>query len=193
MNRWNDLVAQRLAAAQANFEAITKTCAPKIVEAAELLNAVIRGGHKILICGNGGSAADSQHMAAELIVRYAKNRKALSAMALTTDTSTLTACANDFAYEQIFSRQVEAFGRKGDALVAISTSGNSRNILVALEMARKQEMKIIGLTGKSGGKMAENSLCDVLIQIPSSDTPRIQEGHILSIHTICEIVENALT
>jgi D-sedoheptulose 7-phosphate isomerase len=136
MSRWKNHIQKRLNEAQQNYTAMNHECAPSIEQAAEILIAAVNDKKKVLICGNGGSAADSQHMAAELVVRYYKNRRALAAIALTTDTSTLTACSNDFSYEQIFSRQVEALGKKGDALVAISTSGNSKNILETIHMAR---------------------------------------------------------
>lgn len=147
-------------------------------------------GNKILICGNGGSAADSQHFAAELIGRYKLERASLPAIALTTDTSILTAIGNDYGYEQVFSKQVEGLGQKGDILIGISTSGNSKNILNAYEVARKKDMICISLSGKGGGNMKDIS--DFNFIVPSNNTPRIQESHIMAIHIICEIMENSI-
>ncbi|MBU0591111.1 D-sedoheptulose 7-phosphate isomerase [Candidatus Micrarchaeota archaeon] len=142
----------------------------------------------LLICGNGGSAADAQHFAAELVGRYKKERKALPAIALTTDTSVITAISNDYGFEHVFSRQVEALSAGGDVLFLISTSGNSPNLLEAAKKAKTLGIKIIGLLGKGGGKL--KSMCDHAIVIPSDNTPRIQEMHVLVIHMICESVEN---
>lgn len=144
--------------------------------------------NKILIIGNGGSAADAQHFAAELTNRYKVERKALAAIALTTDSSALTSIANDFDYNQVFSRQIDALANENDIVFAISTSGNSHNIINALKSAQKLKCKTIGLSGNDGGKMAQ--YCDDIITIPSNDTPRIQEMHILVIHTLCEIIDN---
>lgn len=145
-------------------------------------------GGKILIFGNGGSAADAQHIAAELTGRYKKNRRALPAIALSVDTSALTAIGNDFGFEEIFSRQVEALANKGDLLIGISTSGNSKNVINALKMTKNLGCRSISLSGKGGGTMSEIS--DVNIVIPSNDTPRIQEMHILIGHIICQSVDN---
>jgi len=145
---------------------------------------------KMLLCGNGGSAADAQHIAGELSVKFYFKRRPLSAEALNTNISHITATANDLSYDEVFSRLVEAQGRKGDILVAISTSGNSPNIIKAIKVAKKQKMIIVGLTGEDGGKM--NGICDYLIKVPSSDTPRIQESHILIGHIICELVEKEM-
>lgn len=147
-------------------------------------------GHKLLIAGNGGSAADAQHIAAEFVSRFNFDRPGLPALALTTDTSILTAVGNDYGYEQIFRRQIEANGTGGDVFLGISTSGNSPNILQALEAARLKGMTTFGLTGDTGGKMREQ--CDFCLCVPSSDTPRIQEAHILIGHTLCAMVELAL-
>lgn len=152
--------------------------------------ACIRQGGKILFFGNGGSAADAQHLATELTVRYATNRRALPALALTTDTSALTAAANDFGYDQVFSRQVEALGRPGDVACAISTSGESRNVIRALETAREIGLVATGLTGKGGGAMV--GLADPLIVVPSHTTARIQEMHITLGQMLCLGVERAL-
>lgn len=147
-------------------------------------------GNKILFCGNGGSAADAQHLAAELSGRFYFDRDPLPAEALHVNTSFLTAVANDYSYDEVYARLVKAQGRKGDILFGLSTSGNSPNIIKALETANSLEMITIGFTGASGGKM--KSICDFLINIPSSDTPRIQESHILAGHIICEIIESKL-
>ena len=147
----------------------------------------IKNKGKILICGNGGSAADSQHFAAELISKFKLERKALPAIALTTNTSIITAISNDYEFKNIFSRQIKALGQKNDILFAISTSGNSENILEAVKQAKKQHIFTIGLTGEPGGKM--KTLCDISLQVPSKNTPRIQESHILIIHIICELIE----
>jgi D-sedoheptulose 7-phosphate isomerase len=147
-------------------------------------------GGVLLACGNGGSAADAQHIAAELTGRFLRDRKPLPALALHGNTSSLTAIANDYGYEQVFAREVGAHGREGDVLLAISTSGNSANIVAAIEAAREKRMVVIGLTGEAGGKMRD--LCDVCLCVPSTCTPRIQECHILIGHTICELLEQIL-
>ncbi len=161
-----------------------------VQKAADMMTSCLRHDGKILLCGNGGSASDAQHIAAELSGRFLKNRKALFAEALTANTSYLTAVANDYSYEHIYARALEAKGRKGDVLIAISTSGNSANIVQACEYAREHGITIIGLTGSKTGKM--DALCDVIIKIPSDHTPRIQEAHILIGHILCEYVESQL-
>jgi len=167
------------AALLADVEAAGRSC----VEA-------LQAGGKILLAGNGGSAADAQHIAAELVSRLNYDRPGLAAIALTTDTSALTAIGNDYGYERVFARQVEALGRPSDVLIALSTSGNSPNILAALETPRKASIKTIGMTGKSGGKMAP--LCDIALKIPSARTPNIQECHIMLGHIICQIIEDSI-
>ena len=162
----------------------------KIAHCAELWTNTFRNGGKILFCGNGGSAADAQHLAAELSGRFYLNRAPLYAEALHVNTSYLTAVANDFGYEHVYARMVEAAGRPGDLLVAMSTSGNSPNILAAVQQARTIGMTVVGFTGQSGGQMAD--LCDLLLNVPSADTPRIQEAHMLIGHTLCEQVERNL-
>jgi len=147
-------------------------------------------GKKILFCGNGGSAADAQHLAAELSGRFYKDREPLYAEALHVNTSYLTAVANDYSYDEVYSRLVKAKGREGDILVALSTSGNSSNILKAIEQARISKMITVGMTGESGGKM--KSICQYLISVPSNDTPRIQESHILLGHILCELTEEKM-
>ena len=149
-----------------------------------------KNDNKILLCGNGGSAADAQHIAAELSGRFYIDRKPLFAEALHVNTSYLTAVANDYSYDEVFSRLVEAKGRKGDVLIAISTSGNSNNVVNAVKVANSIGMVTVGLTGASGGKLRE--ICKYLINVPSDDTPRIQEAHILIGHIICEIIEKEL-
>jgi D-sedoheptulose 7-phosphate isomerase len=157
--------------------------------AADLI-AAYRAGKKTLIAGNGGSAADAQHIAAEFVSRFYFDRPALASIALTTDTSALTAIGNDYGYELLFSRQLEANGQAGDIYIAISTSGNSPNVLKSLESAKKLGIKTVGLTGRSGGKMRE--MVDYCICVPSDETPRIQECHILIGHILCAAVEKEL-
>ena len=152
--------------------------------------AAFRRGNRVLLAGNGGSAADAQHIAAEFVSRYAFDRPGLAAIAFTTDTSILTAIGNDYGYEQIFRRQLEANGRQGDVFIGISTSGNSPNVLAALQCARELDILAVGLTGAGGVKM--ESFSDHCIKVPSMDTPRIQESHILLGHIICGIVEGVL-
>jgi D-sedoheptulose 7-phosphate isomerase len=162
----------------------------KIVAAVETISEAFRNGKKVLFCGNGGSAADAQHLAAEFSGRFYKDRRSLPAEALHCNTSYLTAVANDYGYEFVYSRIVDGIGSTGDVLVGISTSGNSKNIIKAYEVAKGKGMNIISLTGNNGGDMKENS--DILLDIPSTDTPRIQECHILIGHIICELVEEEL-
>ncbi len=171
-----ETLARTGAAVREPFQRLTEAC----------LKSLAAGG-KILLFGNGGSAADAQHLAAELVIRYRYNRKALAAVALTTDTSTLTACANDFSYEEIFSRQIEALGRPGDVAIGITTSGNSPNVLTALAVARDMGLVAAGFAGRDGGKMI--GLADPLLIVPSGVTARIQEMHILIGHALCDRVE----
>lgn len=151
---------------------------------------IYKDGNKTLIAGNGGSAADAQHIAGEFVSRFYFDRPGLASIALTTDTSILTAIGNDYGYEKLFSRQVQANGVKGDMFIGISTSGNSANIVEALKECKVKGIITVGLTGASGGKMAE--LCDNCIKVPSNETPRVQESHILIGHIICAVVEEAL-
>lgn len=162
----------------------------KIQQAINLIVEAYKNGKKVLFCGNGGSAADAQHLAAELSGRFYYDRKPLYAEALHVNTSYLTAVANDYSYEYIFARILEAEGGEGDILVGISTSGNSANVLKAFEVAKRKGMHTIAFTGIGGGKMADKS--DVLLAVPSKDTPRIQESHIMIGHIICEMVEKTL-
>lgn len=150
----------------------------------------LKGGGKILLAGNGGSAADAQHIAGELVSRFAFDRPGLPAIALTTDSSILTSIGNDYGFERLFARQVQAHGNKGDIFIGYSTSGKSPNILQAFEESRKRGLFCIGLTGNQGGPMQE--LCDYLLEIPSKDTPKIQEGHLVLGHILCGLVENAI-
>lgn len=158
-----------------------------IEEASELIVSTLKAGNKILLFGNGGSAGDAQHIAAELTGRYKTERQGLAAIALTTDTSAITAIGNDYGFVRIFDRQVEAIGKEGDLLIGISTSGNSRNVLRALEFGKDNGMNTLGLSGKGGGDM--KNLCDINIIIPSDDTARIQEMHITIGHILCGIVD----
>lgn len=161
---------------------------PEIEKAVAMCVAAVRAGNKIMFCGNGGSAADAQHLAAELVGRYKKDRRALAGLALTTDTSNLTAVGNDYGYDVVFSRQVEGLGRPGDVLYAISTSGNSRNVVLAMEQARKMNIRTIALTGADGGAM--KPLADVAICVPAKVSNHIQEMHIAVGHLICGYIEN---
>ena len=160
-----------------------------IEEAGELIVSTLKAGNKVLLFGNGGSAGDAQHIAAELTGRYKTERQALPAVALTTDTSAITASGNDYGFDRIFDRQVEAIGKEGDLLIGISTSGNSRNVLRALAYGKDNGMNTIGLSGKGGGDM--RPLCDINLIIPSDDTARIQEMHITIGHILCGIVDSA--
>lgn len=169
-------------------EDLLKTQVSNIEKAAWIMINCLQAGGKILVFGNGGSASDSQHMAAELVGRFKKERRALAAIALTTNTSILTAIGNDYGYEAVFARQVEALGRKGDVAVGISTSGNSPNVLRALQQAKRMGLETVGITGGDGGKLRGSS--DTLIAAGSKDTPRIQEAHILILHALCELIED---
>lgn len=161
-----------------------------IEQAARKMIEVYRNGNKIMLGGNGGSAADAQHIAGEFVSRFYFDRPGLPCIALTTDTSILTAIGNDYGYEQLFARQIQANGQRGDIFIGISTSGNSPNVIRGLEMCRAMGITTIGLTGESGGRMA--ALCDICIRIPSQETPRIQEAHILIGHILCAIVEESI-
>jgi D-sedoheptulose 7-phosphate isomerase len=162
----------------------------QLEDAAAACIACMKTGNKILLAGNGGSAADAQHIAGEFVSRFMFDRPGLSAIALTTDTSILTAIGNDYGYEKLFARQVQAHGQKGDVFIGYSTSGKSPNILLALEEARSRGLVCIGLTGNRGGPM--KGLCDHILEVPSADTPKIQEGHLVLGHILCGIVESAI-
>jgi D-sedoheptulose 7-phosphate isomerase len=161
-----------------------------VMQSAQRIANALKNGNKLMLCGNGGSAADSQHIAAEFTGRFIKDRPPLAAMALSTDSSALTCIANDYSFDEIFSRQVQGLGRAGDCLLAISTSGNSKNVIRAVEMARTLGIYTIGLLGRDGGRL--KSLCDLSIVVESPTTARIQEAHIFIGHTICGAVEQAL-
>lgn len=164
-----------------------------IAQAAQIMIAALTRGNKIICCGNGGSAADAQHFAAELLNRFERDRKSLAAIAITTDSSTLTSIANDYDYHQIFSKQIEGLGKSGDVLFAISTSGQSENIVRAIQMAHENKMTVVALTGKNGGKIPTYLTADDSeLRVPSDVTARIQEVHILVIHCLCGLIEQQL-
>ena len=165
------------------------TLADKVETAAQLCIDSLKNGGKILIFGNGGSAADAQHIAAEMVGRYKVERKGLSAIALTTDTSALTSIGNDYGYNHVFDRQVEALASKGDVAIGISTGGSSGNVINGLQTAKELGCKLIGFSGRDGGEM--NDLCDINLVVPADDTPRIQEMHIVIGHTICHLIDQA--
>ena len=187
----NDVIQKSLTQHIGVFEAVLESLSDSIAECGELILQTVRKGKKVLICGNGGSAADAQHIAAEFIGRYEKERKGLPAIALTTDTSALTALANDYSFERVFARQVEALAAEGDCLIAISTSGNSPNVIAAVMEARNRGCRVVGMTGAKGKKLA--SLSDTCILVPSERTARIQEAHITIAHIWCEMVDNEVT
>ena len=159
-----------------------------IEKASEIIVDALKNGNKVLLCGNGGSAADAQHIAAELTGRYKTERRGLPGIALTTDTSALTAIGNDYGYDRVFDRQVESLANNGDVIIGISTSGNSKNVISALKLGQELGCKTVGLTGRDGGAM--NDVCNINLIVPSNNTPRIQEMHILFGHTICQIIDN---
>jgi D-sedoheptulose 7-phosphate isomerase len=185
-----DWVKSSLEAAGGVFRATAVSCQAAIEEAADVVTEALKRGDKVLLCGNGGSAADAQHFATEMTVKMKQVRSPMAAIALTTNSSLLTAQANDLGFDTVFSRQIESLGRAGDVLVAISTSGMSPNILSAVTAARQMGIKVIGLTGCGGGKVA--AMSDIAITIPSDEAPRIQEAHIAVCHLICEFAEAAL-
>jgi D-sedoheptulose 7-phosphate isomerase len=178
--------AQRILAAMRSDAALLAT----LESTAQACLRSLRAGGKLLLAGNGGSAADAQHIAGEFVSRFAYDRPGLAAVALTTDTSILTAIGNDYGYEQLFARQVRALGRPGDLLLAYSTSGRSPNVLRALEAARELGLVTVGFTGNRGGPMRE--LCEHLLEVPSADTPKIQEGHLVLGHVFCGLVESEM-
>ena len=187
-----DYVQAELAKTRAVIEALAADpgLPPLINRIAETCVVALARGNKVLLCGNGGSAADAQHLAGELVSRFMFDRPGLPAFALTTDSSVMTAIANDYGYEHVFARQVEAVGTKGDVLIALSTSGRSPNILAALRTAREKGIATIGFTGRTGGDMP--SLCDIVCRVPADETPKIQEGHIVVGHIVCGVVERTL-
>lgn len=186
-NRISSLVADSLEVKRRYFAEHAR----EVAEAARLIAECFRAGGKLLICGNGGSAADAQHIAGEFVNQFLhKNRPALPALALSTDGGVLTCIANDTGFENIFARQVEAFGARGDVLLAITTSGNSPNVVAAVGQARAKGMRVVGLLGRDGGKV--RSLCDLALVVESDDTQRIQETHNLVGHIVCDLVERSL-
>ena len=187
----SDTIAGAIAEHIETVESLREQCSEQIAECAALLSETFAAGNKVLICGNGGSAADAQHIAAEFVGRYENERVALPAIALTTDTSALTALANDYDFERIFARQIEALASPGDCLIAISTSGNSPNVISAVMKAREKGCKVIGMTGSAGKKLA--GLCDLCLMVPSKRTARIQEAHITVAHIWCQMIEDSIT
>ena len=183
-------ISKQLQEHRALFELLERDMAPAIAELATMIADALGGGSKLLVMGNGGSAADSQHFVAEIVGRFKMERRALPAVALSTDTSILTAIGNDYGFESVFSRQVEALAAPGDVVVGLSTSGNSPNVLKALTAARERGCRTVGLLGRDGGSIKE--VCDLALVVPTMDTPRIQEGHITIIHIVCDLVEKKL-
>ena len=184
-----DYINNELLSHREVFDIVLDTLGENISKAGDLIVSTLKAGNKILLFGNGGSAGDAQHIAAELTGRYKTERKGLAAIALTTDTSALTAIGNDYGFDRIFDRQVEALSREGDLLIAISTSGKSTNVINAITYGKKNGMKSIGFSGKGGGEMKNH--CDINIIIPSDDTARIQEMHILVGHVLCGIIDDS--
>ncbi len=183
-------IRNQFCASAAVQQTMSEQLSSQVAQIAEVMIAALRRGGKILWCGNGGSAADCQHLATELVCRLTLDRPPLASMALTTDTSLLTAQTNDFKFDSVFSRQVEALGKPGDVLIGISTSGNSVNVLEALRVAQTRQIVTIALSGKDGGKV--KGLADYCLIVPSSDTQRIQEGHITIGHILCDLIERNL-
>ncbi|MDO8578789.1 MAG: D-sedoheptulose 7-phosphate isomerase [Dehalococcoidales bacterium] len=190
MNSRQQEIADRLEEHARVQHEIARTKLGEIEKAADLIIAAIKNGGKVIIFGNGGSAADAQHIAGELVGKFKMERQALPAIALNTNTSIVTALANDYGYETVFRRQIEALGNKKDIVIGISTSGNSPSVIEAIKAAKKLGAKTIGLTGGSGGQLAKAA--DFTIIVPSDNTPRIQEAHITIGHIVCELVEKAL-
>jgi phosphoheptose isomerase len=185
-----DAIKQLITESIAAKQKVLAHLVPLIEETANTLITAVKNGNKLFTCGNGGSAADAQHFAAEFLCRFEGDRKPLAAIALSTDTSTLTAIGNDYSYEDVFARQITALGNKGDVLVAITTSGNSPNILKAVEAAQKKGMHVIGLTGLGGGKLKGLPIKNVIV--PSESTARVQESHIMIIHIWCRLIDDAM-
>jgi D-sedoheptulose 7-phosphate isomerase len=184
-------VAQMLGESARLYEQTARDSSAAVVMAADVMTAAFDAGGQVLIFGNGGSAADAQHFACELVGRFLRERRALPAIALTTDTSVLTAVANDFGFDRVFMRQIEALGRPGDVAVAISTSGSSSNVLAGLKFAKSHGLRTIAFTGGTGGQMGP--IADVLVRVPHDSTPRIQEVHRALIHAVCDLVETRIT
>ena len=191
MEGFGKYAAQKIEQSFSGHQALLAQCRqllPAIAAVGGVMMHAIQGGGKIMLCGNGGSAADSQHIAAELIGRFKKERRAFAALALTTDTSILTCIGNDYSFEDIFARQVAGMAKAGDVLIGISTSGNSPNVLKAVGEAKKAACVTVALAGRDGGKLAP--LCDYAIVVPSNETPRIQEMHIMIGHILCDLLED---
>jgi D-sedoheptulose 7-phosphate isomerase len=188
---FNDYAQQTIETSFAQHEALLSRClrelAPLIIDAGQVIRSTLKQGGKVMFCGNGGSAADSQHIAAEFVGHFKKERPPLNAIALTTDTSILTAVGNDYSFNDVFSRQVRGISKPGDILVGITTSGNSQNVIEAVQAAKECGCKTIALVGRDGGKLAP--LCDISFIVPSNETPRIQEMHILIGHILCDLLE----
>ncbi len=191
-NRMNDFIKAEFGKTLENFQRMSAdvALASQIEQAVALCVDALKAGRKILFAGNGGSAADAQHWAGELVSRFYYDRPGLPAIALTTDTSILTAIGNDYGYDYTFARQIEALGQEGDVFVAISTSGRSKNIMRALEACEAKGVRVIGFTGEHGGDMKDR--CDICFRVPSSETPRIQEGHEFIGHLLCALIESEM-
>jgi D-sedoheptulose 7-phosphate isomerase len=191
--KFDDRVTKMFEDSIATKQAALKVLVPSIVSAGKLMAESLRKDGKVMSCGNGGSAADSQHFSAELLNRFERERPGIAGIALTTDTSTLTSIANDYEYNEIFSKQVRALGRAGDVLLAISTSGNSPNVMRAIDAAHEKGVKVVALTGRDGGKMAAQLKAgDVEIRVPAKVTARIQEVHLLALHCLCDLIDEQL-
>ncbi len=189
MKNTKNIIEQEFLAHLETIKKVIEVSQDDLAKASQLAVDTLKAGNKILLFGNGGSAADAQHIAAELTGRYKSERKGLPGIALTTDTSALTAIGNDYGYDRVFDRQVESLANEGDLLIGISTSGNSKNVINAFVTGLEMGCKTLGLSGRDGGAM--NDLCDINLVVPSNDTPRIQEMHILFGHTICQLIDNA--
>lgn len=192
--QFKNLIKTEITASINTKLAVQDALLAQIVQAGELLAQTLQTGNKVLCCGNGGSASDAEHFAAELVGRYVSERRSLPGIALTANTSSITAIGNDYGYEQVFARQIQGLGNAGDVLVVITTSGNSANLIHAVNTARQKKLKIIALTGKGGGKLAQllHADKDIHLCIPSDKTSRIQEAHIMLIHCWCEIIDAKL-
>ncbi len=189
VDRINQLFDESIAVKQRTKQAVVN----QIAQAGELLAELFKGRGKLLICGNGGSAADAQHLAAELVNRFEQDRRGLAAIALTTDSSALTSIGNDFSFSRVFARQVEALGLPGDVLLAISTGGQSANIVAAIEAAQQRQMRVVLLSGRTGGPSAlKLTPADIAVCVPAESTARIQEAHLLIIHSLCDLVDRTL-
>lgn len=189
----NKLIQAHFDESIATKQAAKDALIPELISAGALIADSLRTGHKVLSCGNGGSAGDAQHFSSELLNRFEMERPPLPAIALTTDSSTVTAIGNDYSYDDIFSKQIKALGQKGDVLLAISTSGNSANVIRAIDAAQDRGMTVVALTGRNGGEMATALLdSDIEIRVPSERTARIQEVHLLVIHCLCDLIDRSL-